>query len=179
MSPLFSPNGRPTEAGGDCRRIELALNHVLSASVVEAKDQLFLRGFFGSQIEMDGGREDEREDHGTQNAADHGDSERLQHCRAGADAECQREHAGDSGQSRHGNGAQTAAARLDHGFFGGKTEAAGAEKVRNSKSSTANRSSSAKNNTTNKSLDDFRSSAYRPPYSTRMDEGRRKLLTAL
>ena len=53
--------------------------------------------FFGSQIEMDGGREDEREDHGTQNAADHGDSERLQHCRAGADAECQREHAGDSG----------------------------------------------------------------------------------
>src|SRR6266705_1849677 len=56
--------------------------------------------------------------------------------------------------------------------------AAGAEKVRNSKSSTANRSSSAKNNTTNKSLDDFRSSAYRPPYSTRMDEGKCKLLTA-
>src|SRR5260370_137665 len=54
----------------------------------------------------------------------------------------------------------------------------GAEKGRNSKSSTANRRSSARNNTTNISLDDFRSSAYRPPYSTRMEEGKCKSLTA-
>ena len=77
MSPLFLSNGRPPEAGGNRRRIVFALDHALRASVVEAKDQLFLRGFFGLQIEMDGGREDEREDHGTQNAADHGDSERF------------------------------------------------------------------------------------------------------
>ena len=55
--------------------------------------------------------------------------------------------------------------------------AVGAEKVRNSKSRTANKSSSARNKTTNISLDDFRSSAYKPPYSTRMEDGKCKSLT--
>ena len=71
---------------------------------------------------MDRGSEDEREDHGAEDAANNGDSERLEHGGTGADAECQRKHAGDGGQRRHSNGAQPAAAGLDHGFFGGETK---------------------------------------------------------
>ncbi len=54
--------------------------------------------------------------------------------------------------------------------------AVGAEKVRNSKSSTTNSSSSARNKTISRSLEDFCCSWYRPPYSTRMEEGKCKIV---
>src|SRR6266566_2480075 len=76
------------------------------------------------QIEMDRGSKDERKHHGAKDAADHSDGQRLQHGGTSPDAESQRKHAGDGGQRRHSNGAQAAAAGLDHGFFGGEAEVA-------------------------------------------------------
>src|SRR5579862_8615942 len=74
---------------------------------------------------VDGGGKDEGEDHGAEEAAYHGDGERLKHFGAGAEAEGQREHAGDGGESGHGDGAEAAAAGLNHGFL--RREAEGAE----------------------------------------------------
>src|SRR5579859_3422068 len=74
---------------------------------------------------VDGGGKDEGEDHGTEEAAYHGDGERLEHFGAGAEAEGQREHAGDGGESSHSDGAEAAAAGLNHGFL--RREAEGAE----------------------------------------------------
>ena len=56
--------------------------------------------------------------------------------------------------------------------------ATGAEKVRNSKSSTTNNSTSASRKTVRRSRKDFCCSSYKPPYSTRMDEGRCSSATA-
>src|SRR5260370_23074621 len=73
---------------------------------------------------MDRGSKNEREHHGAKDAADHSDGQRLQHGGTSPDAESQRKHASDGGQRRHGDGAQAAAAGLDHGFFRGEAEVA-------------------------------------------------------
>src|SRR5947207_3380764 len=86
--------------------------------------ELFLSRFSGLEIEMNRGREDERKHHGAQNAANNSDGERLEHLGALADRKSQWEHAGDRGESGHGDGAKTAAASLNHGVFRGKTEGA-------------------------------------------------------
>src|SRR5207253_5426729 len=86
--------------------------------------ELLLSRFSGLEIEMNRGSKDEREDHGAQNAANNSDGERLEHLGALPDRKSQREHAGDGGESGHGNGAKTAAASLNHGVFRGKAEVA-------------------------------------------------------
>src|SRR5712672_536281 len=73
---------------------------------------------------MYGGSEDQREHHGTENAADDGDGERLEHGRTGTDAESQRKHSGNRGESGHGNGTQAATAGLNHGVFTGVAKTA-------------------------------------------------------
>lgn len=52
-------------------------------------------------VVVDGGGDEEGEDHGDEQASNDGDGERLKHLRAGADGECEREHAGDGGDGRH------------------------------------------------------------------------------
>src|SRR5437588_10775828 len=86
--------------------------------------ELRLSRFSGLEIEMKRGSKDEREHHGAQNAANNSDGERLKHLGALPDRKRQREHAGDGGESGHGNGTKTAAASLNHGVFRGKTEGA-------------------------------------------------------
>ena len=60
-------------------------------------------------------RDDQRQHHRRDQAADHGDRQRLQHLRTGADGERQRNHAGDGRQRGHQNRPQPALAGLDHG----------------------------------------------------------------
>src|SRR5207244_6869637 len=86
--------------------------------------ELLLSRFSGLEIEMNRGSKDEREHHGAQNAANNSDGERLEHLRALPDGKGQWEHAGNGGKSRHGNGAKTPAASLNHGVFRGKAEVA-------------------------------------------------------
>src|SRR5207244_6174159 len=86
--------------------------------------ELFLSRFSGLEIEMNRGSKDERKHHGAQNAANNSDGERLEHLRALPDGKGQWEHAGNGGESGHGNRTETAAAGLDHGVFRGKTESA-------------------------------------------------------
>src|SRR5258708_16749995 len=69
------------------------------------------------QIVMNRGRKDEREHHGAKDATDNGDGKRLEHGGTSTDTESQGQHARDGGQRSHGNGAQAAAAGLDHGVF--------------------------------------------------------------
>ena len=66
--------------------------------------------------EVDQRRDDERENHGDGEAADDSDGQRLQHLRAGAESEGQRQHPADGGQSGHDDGAQAALRRVQHGL---------------------------------------------------------------
>ena len=64
---------------------------LLSLSGPESRTHTCLLGcggfVFATEIEVHGGSDDQREDHGEQDAADDGDGERLQHLRARADCE--------------------------------------------------------------------------------------------
>src|SRR5437762_13026064 len=86
--------------------------------------EFLLSRFSWLEIEMNRESKDERDDHGAQNAANNSDGERLEHLGALSDRKSQREHAGDGGESGHGNGTKTAAASLNHGVSRGKTESA-------------------------------------------------------
>ena len=74
-----------------------------------------------AQVVVDCWRNNQRQDHRDQDSADHGNGERLQHLRACAQGESKWQHARDSGQRSHHDGAQAAATGLEHGIFGGET----------------------------------------------------------
>ena len=76
---------------------------------------------------MDGGSDDQRQNHRQQDAADHGNRQRFQHLRSRAHGERKRQHSGYRGERGHDDRPQPAAARLNHRFF--QRESGGSESL--------------------------------------------------
>ena len=70
------------------------------------------------QAVVDGRRDDERQNHGDQQAADDGNSERLQHLRSRADGEGQGKHSADRCNRGHHDGAKAALGGVQHCLAG-------------------------------------------------------------
>src|SRR5207245_1763760 len=82
------------------------------------------RGPRTRQKDLDCRRDDERQQHGNQDAANDGDRQWLKHLRAGTERERKWQHAGHCCQSCHHDGPKPSPACLDRGFFRRKSNRA-------------------------------------------------------
>src|SRR5206468_2340276 len=82
------------------------------------------RGPRTRQKDLDRRCDDERQQHGNQDAANDGDRQWLKHLRSGAERERKWQHAGHGRQRRHHDGPEPSSTRLDRGFFRRKSNRA-------------------------------------------------------
>src|SRR5262249_43826027 len=76
--------------------------------------------FFRQEV-LNRRRDDERQDHRDQDAANHRDGQRLQHLRSGAERERERQHPGHRRKRRHDDRTEPPPPRLNRRFLGGKS----------------------------------------------------------